>query len=112
MIRRDLHPICDNCWNRVVGIERYKVRDKHHFFTFNGHPPCCWCNSPTHGQWWQMKRLEAPCQGFRGFHAESPSIIDLDELRKRYREEDPEVVQLIDIARGLQKEVAALEKEK
>ena len=109
VIWRNLHPICQACWDRVVGIDRWKAKDLHHFFTYNANPQCCWCNSPSHGLWWKANRLEVPCHGMFGFHAENAVIIDLDEMRAKHRE-DKEVMDLIGLAKGLQKELAEYEK--
>lgn len=108
MIWRNLHPICSACWDTVVGVERWKIRDLHHFFTYNANPPCCWCGSPSHGQWWKAPRTEVPCNGLFGFHEQRAVVIDLDELRMKYRE-DQEVLDLINVAKGLQSELMQYE---
>lgn len=110
MIRRDLHPICTACWDKVVGKPKHQVRNKHHFFTWTKHPACCWCGSPSHGQWWKMPRLQVPCIGFRGYHAEKSNVIDLTELREKYGD-DSEVAGLIELAKGLQAELLEYERE-
>jgi hypothetical protein len=112
VIWRNLHPICNPCWDNVVGVERWKIRDLHHFFTFDAHPECCWCGSPTHGQWWKAPRMDVPCQGLFGFHGTQSVVIDLDEMKTKYRDTDSEVIDLINIARGLQKELDELEQQR
>jgi hypothetical protein len=108
MIWRNLHPICNTCWDIVVGERKYKIPDLHHFFTYDKNPPCCWCNSPSHGSWWKMPRIEVPCNGLFGFHAQHAVIVNLTEMKNKYRE-DQEVLDLINIAKGLQSELAELE---
>lgn len=109
MIWRNLHPICSACWDKVVGVERWKVKDLHHFFTYDANPECCWCGSPSHGQWWKAPRLDVPCQGLFGFHSAQAVVIDLDVMKAKYQggeHEDKEVIDLINLAKGLQKELA------
>jgi len=46
-----------------------------------------------------------------GYHQEKSNVIDMTDLRERYKD-DVEIMGLVDIAKGLQAELAEYEKER